>query len=501
MGFNFKTSAEAGDFLDSVHQRVYTRNRGVLSRAALFIALGRGLPNRYPLGDSKGIEFQEETVVGDELGPMVRAAINYRCGETVSERKYRRVLKQYVDYGCHCLKELWEECGGDQALFISALLKESSFGAADSVESSTVNTSSQKIVREAVSLSILSEVDPWVINSSGGNGITVISGQPGTGKSQLALDLLAQVARQGVRFLFFDLKGELEDNPNNPQQTENRTVFLEETGANYIRLIESKLPINPLFKGSTPTENAQISTEMAGLVRSFAPQLSGTQERAIRDAFDAIDQPDFQSLVDELEAQGVTGEGFSVIEKLVRFNLFADADEAIPVADWISQSQIIDFKQLGTDNDTKTLAVAFILNFIMKQLNHALPVANGIQPLQMILFIDEAHLLLPREGKSGLLGQLARQGRSWGFPVWLASQDADKFITTGDQGTNFADLASCGIHFSPQLLSEKEQKTILGRVITDQLEKGEAVLRLANNTNYGPARQYWRDRGRQNSPK
>ena len=70
----------------------------------------------------------------------------------------------------------------------------------------------------------------------------------------------------------------------------------------------------------------------------------------------------------------------------------------------------------------------------------------------MVLFVDEAHLLLPKEGKAGLLGSLARQGRSWGFPVWLASQDADAFVTTGDHATNFAELAECGVHFSPHTL-------------------------------------------------
>lgn len=494
MGFNFKTSAEAGEFLESVYLKVHARNRGVLARSALFIALGRGLPERFNMADSQGVEFQEDTVIGDELGPMVQAAINCRCGESVNEEKYRRMLKRYIDYGCLCLKEIWEDCGSDQTLFISALLKECDF-TSERLPIPDRRVLPQKIVSDPVSLSILEGIDPWIINSSGGNGIAVISGQPGTGKTQLALDLLSQVARQGVRFLFFDLKGELEENPANSQQTKNRMRFLQETGDSYVRLIDDRLPINPLYKGDTPAQNAQISTEIAGLVRNFAPQLSASQEREIRNAYDNIDSPDFHSLVEELELQELTGEGFSVIEKIFRFNLFANADDSISIEKWISQSQVIDFKPLGTDNNTKILAVAFILNFIMKQLNQSLPVVNEIQPLQLVLFIDEAHLLLPKEGKSGLLGQLARQGRSWGLPVWLASQDADKFDTTGAQGTNFADLSSCGIHFSPQLLNEREQKNILGKAITKQLEKGEAVLRLKGETIVGQARQYWRDRG------
>jgi len=35
-----------------------------------------------------------------------------------------------------------------------------------------------------------------------------------------------------------------------------------------------------------------------------------------------------------------------------------------------------------------------------------------------------------------------------GSIVWLASQDADRFLTTGASETNFAELAKCGAHFS-----------------------------------------------------
>jgi len=131
----------------------------------------------------------------------------------------------------------------------------------------------------------------------------------------------------------------------------------------------------------------------------------------------------------------------------------------------------------------------------MRQLNHVLHWQDSVQPLQMVLFVDEAHLLLPKEGKSGLLGSLARQGRSWGFPIWLASQDAGSFLTTGPQATNFADLASCGIHFSPETLSESEQKDILGQVLAKPLKQGEAALKLGGRLSIGEARQLWQDSG------
>ena len=169
---------------------------------------------------------------------------------------------------------------------------------------------------------------------------------------------------------------------------------------------------------------------------------------------------------------------------------------AVSPEEWLNSSIVVDFKQFGTDSETKSLTVALILNFLIKRLNQNLAIKNGIQPLKMVLFVDEAHLLLPKEGKAGLLGQLARQGRSWGFPVWLASQGADAFITGGDNATNFVELAECGIHFSPSSLREPQQRRILGGVINRELVKAEGALRLQGKLLVGPARQFWRDEGK-----
>ncbi len=163
----------------------------------------------------------------------------------------------------------------------------------------------------------------------------------------------------------------------------------------------------------------------------------------------------------------------------------------------VRRSLVIDFKEFGNDSETKALAAALILNFLIKKLSQQLAVKNDIQPLKMVLFVDEAHLLLPKENKAGLLSSLARQGRSWGFPVWLASQAADKFLTQGTNETNFAQLAECGVHFSPQTLSPADQKNVLGSVITREFKKAEAALcHRGKLQTTGPARQFWKDRGK-----
>lgn len=467
----------------------------MLGRAALFLTLGEGVPSEFKAKDAKGVTLNDEQVVGDELRDVVRAALNHRSGRTLDENAYRQEFRKHFEFGCYRLKQIWQESGNDQAKFVAELLKVA--GDLEPGPGPKASLPALPVVESEVKLKVLADASDWSLNGPGtNNGLLVISGQPGTGKSQLALDLLAQLTNFGLRFVFFDMKGELEDDPKNPQQQKNRTRFLERTGARHVRLIQQDLPINPLFRHPNSTKNAQVSYEIASLIRCFAPQLGAKQERNISDAYQRLTAPDFTSLSIELEKSGATGVELAIVQKIERFNLFASADTAISPEEWLSSSLVIDFKEFGTDSDTKALAVALILNFLIKRLNQNLAVKNNIQPLKMVLFVDEAHLLLPKESKAGLLGLLARQGRSWGFPVWLASQDADKFLTPGTNETNFAELAECGVHFSPQTLTDAQQKMILGGIIHQKLRKAEAALRLQGKLQTGVARQFWKDGGK-----
>lgn len=488
-------SLSAEKFIEDVHNRVGAKTKAVLGRSAVALALAEGVRPEYkpPAGNGKDISW--DALVGP-LEETFRAAIRFRAKKALDEATFQREFRRAFEFGCMRMAEIWEANGRDQARFVAELLKRTQDTAlkAPGDELSEVGKAGgtpNAIVESEVKLKLLTGEEPWSMNGpSTKNGLLIISGQSGSGKSQLALDLLTQLSRQGVRFLFFDLKGELEEAGEDRQKAENREKFFDVTRAQYLRLIDNPLPINPLYAGKSSAETANIASRIAGLVRAFGPQMGPNQEDSIREAYKHLKKPDFPSLLQQLRDNGEKGVAVSLLNKLVDLNIFSSASKATAFENWIDRSNVVDLKPL--DRDDRVLVAAFILNFFLERLNKNLSIRNGIQPIQMVLFVDEAHYILPKDSKAQILESLARQGRSWGFPLWLASQDADKFISSG---VDFAKQASVGVHFSPQMLSPKEQKELLGTSISKPLEKYEAVLRRGNKSTTGGTRQFWRDLG------
>ncbi len=82
-----------------------------------------------------------------------------------------------------------------------------------------------------------------------------------------------------------------------------------------------------------------------------------------------------------------------------------------------------------------------------------------------------------------------------GYAVWLASQDADKFLTTGTNETNFTELAKCGVHFFAHLLTDAQQRMTPGGVTHSTFKKLEAAPAREATDGYGAASLAgWRER-------
>src|SRR5712692_7904260 len=119
----FDTSSVAHEFIKNVFSRVGARNQAVVGRAALFLALGKGVPSEFKPKDAEGVTLNDEQVIGDELKDVVRSALNHRAGKTLDEGGYRQEFRRHFEFGCQRLAQIWEESGNDQPNFVSALLK------------------------------------------------------------------------------------------------------------------------------------------------------------------------------------------------------------------------------------------------------------------------------------------------------------------------------------------------------------------------------------------
>ena len=495
----FKPSKDAEAFIENTYGTLGAENKAVLVRSAICLGLSTDVPSGFQMSAAHGKDVSIDAIYG-EIQPAIDAAINFKAGRSLTESERNLEIRRYFEWGCHQMIKIWEdEASKDPIKFVSLLIKKATVEGVENTKSKDdyVADAAASVVEKEVLIKILKDSPPWSLNGpTTSNGLMIVSGAPGSGKSQLVLDMLVQLSRQGCRFMFFDLKGELEPDPSNERQTHNRNKFLDQTGAKYTQLIRGgSLPINPLWREERNAVNAQTAGEIASIFSAFIPQLGPNQMSDLNSAYQELPNPDFESWLQRIEEMESEGVHANTLKSICDYDLFANAADAVPLDRWLSTSHVIDFKQFGNDDKHKSLAVALILNLLIKKLNKQLASKNGIQPLKMVLFVDEAHLLLPKEGKSGLLGSLARQGRSWGFPVWLASQDADAFATTGDRAVDFAELASCGMHLSPGTLSPSQQKQILGKQIAVPIGKGEGVLRVSGKTTVGQIRQYHRDGG------
>src|SRR5574337_1143613 len=175
----FDTSSAAHEFIENVFPRVGARNQAILGRAALFLALGEGVPTEFKPKDSKGVTLNDEQVVGDGLRDLVRAALNHRAAHTLDEGGYRQEFRRHFEYGCQRLRKIWTESGNDQARFVSSLLQLAGgdLGLTGFVKPAV---SPMPVVEKEVKLKVVVDAPEWSVNGPGtNNGLLVISGQPG----------------------------------------------------------------------------------------------------------------------------------------------------------------------------------------------------------------------------------------------------------------------------------------------------------------------------------
>ena len=256
---------------------------------------------------------------------------------------------------------------------------------------------------------------------------TAIVGVSGQGKTQLVLDLLAQLGEQNadMKFSVLDYKGDLSQTGSN-----SRLLFEKRLGCVIVTAGQDPIPVLP-FQRPTNQTIQQYSIAMADLLAKVYPRIGSQQKLALRQAFAELFSESetesgfgFTALEERLSriytSNNRREDGLTeVVSRLAALRVFEEKANARTEQQLVAQSTVIRLNDLSADS----IPIAFLLvNRIYEEMRK-LPDSSrqgALVTLRHLIFIDEAHHYLPY--KSTPLSDIIREGRSKGVVVFLATQ-------------------------------------------------------------------------------
>jgi hypothetical protein len=265
--------------------------------------------------------------------------------------------------------------------------------------------------------------DPQLPTAPLNNFGFLVTGDSGSGKTQILRALIADVAHYGLPVCIFDFKNDYSD-----------TAFAQSLGLRVFDIERDGLPFNPLSLVSDENGEgrpiAQIHEVAAILRRIFklGDQQEALLKRAIQQAFteigvkvtsrqnvDALPAPSFDDVVNILVAEGKQSVALlNRLSPLFDLGLFPSEGSAKAKFEaMIASGSVIDLHKLPSDAIKAALA-----EFMIVRLHgYAL---RGSQPRQLrrLLVLDEAW----RVKDSNRLEELAREGRAFGVGIAIGTQ-------------------------------------------------------------------------------
>ena len=471
----FTISKKTNDFIEEVYHRVGTENKAVLGRAGLFLALNEKIPEHFPRPESDGVTMRDETILSDEFSVLVRAILNHHVGKTLDEKEYSRYFKLYFEYGCHRLRQIWEDTGKDQVQFISDLL---TLGSANLVDQ-------PKITPNVISINIGKEKSTEKDVIFNINRITehlnphfAIMGTSGSGKTTFLKHLLREIRKVSdykTNFVIFDYK-----NGDIAQDEE----FIVDTQAEVIDPKKSPLPLNVFAEDALHEQNQKECAEkIVNLVKSVEATIGKVQEQKLYEAIlnaykNHSPYPDFYAVRSELEKLNDKPDSLtSVFRPLTEQNYFAKTGQKI-YSSWTDKTLIVDIH----DIEKKDLVCFFVLNQIhheLKKLGES-PAKNDIRHIRTIIVIDEAHYFLKNPRRAKILENIVREVRSSGGAVILSSQSPDDYDNTK---FDFLEM----MEFPIVLKSNPESGKFIEQKFSVSPQRAKEILKALGHLNVGEA--------------
>lgn len=277
-----------------------------------------------------------------------------------------------------------------------------------------------------------------------------IIGTMGTGKTQFARSLIAQLAKEGrnnlggkpVGVLVFDYKGDYKDKE-----------FLDVAGGTCYKF---NYPFNPLkLVLNDEVEGMNLPAITADRIAdSFAKayglglkQQSNIKQVIIdtyKDAGITKDSstwsnpvPTMEQVINKyFEIYDANDKAFALFDKLRDYTIFtSDNKNCVSLFEWLNSVRVIDLTLYP--DDTKKVIVSLILDLFyaeMRQLGGSKQ-ENGFRELRAMIMVDEAHQFLKKDFNS--FRSIISEGRMFGVGMILSTQNIGDFKTSKEDYSQF----------------------------------------------------------------
>jgi hypothetical protein len=319
--------------------------------------------------------------------------------------------------------------------------------------------------------------DPLVAAARNRPTAVAITGEPGGGKTTLALLLIYQMALRGVTIAAIDPKGDAESLVELLRRRGRRARILP---------LGSAAPglLDPFSFGDDLATKKMMATET---LRLLLPRMSEERESAMIQAVGAVanaPQPSLAKVVDHLEASpdpasknlGAVLRSMSDM-RLASLCFDPSGGERIDTAGWTTVFTLggltLPDVSIGRDDYSYEQRLSVALMYLVSQFARRL--MHGIdRRLPKAIFLDEAWAITSTPEGAKLVPEVSRMGRSRNTALILVSQNAGDLLN--EQVTNC--LSSVFAFRSTEKVEVAHVMSLLGVEATDE---HKAVLRNLGN--------------------
>ncbi len=319
--------------------------------------------------------------------------------------------------------------------------------------------------------------DPLVAAARNRPTAVAITGEPGGGKTTLALLLILQLALRGVTIAVIDPKGD----------AESLVALLRERGRQARVLpLGSATPglLDPFSFGDDLAERRTMATET---LRLLLPNMSEERESAMIQAVGAVasaEKPSLGKVVAHLEKSSDPASmnlgavlGSMSQMRLARLCFAASGGETMDAAGWTTVFTLagLTLPDAGVKRDDysyeQRLSVALL--YLVSQFARRL--LNGMdRSLPKAIFLDEAWAVTSTPQGAKLIPEVSRMGRSRNTALILVSQNAGDLLN--EQVTNCISAV-----FAFRSTERAEVANVMALLGVEASDDHKAVLRALGN--------------------